>query len=153
MARAQILRRPSAYSHSGRTEPRPTRATRRAAAEFGRRRVRRNTPRAPPSPSTVPASPSCTSHDTVQRFSRVSLPAKAEAQIVHGAERAEAAPGVIKTQPSRTAGILEAAAQRQTGGGEVAAALLGRHAECDVVDLKVRVNRVTRAPGDREPRW
>src|SRR5260370_14289678 len=137
MERGQIRRRPSAYSHSGRTEPRPTRATRRAAAELGPRRLRRNTPPAPPSPSTVPASPSCTSHDTVQ------LPAKAEAQIVHGAEGAEAAPGVIKAQPRRATGVLDASAQRQHRRCEVSAALLGRHAERDVVGLKLHLNRVT----------
>src|SRR3989442_2359505 len=149
MARAQIRPRRSAYWNSGRTEPRPTPATRRAVAESGRRRGRRNTSPAPPSPSTVPASPSCTSHDTVQRF-RVSLPAKAEAQIVHGAERAEAAPGVIKAQPRRAAGILDATSQRQTGGGEVAAALLRRHPDRNVIRLPVRLNRVTRPAGDRE---
>src|SRR2546430_8239291 len=85
-----------------------------------------------------------------QRLSRVSLPAKAEAQIVHGAERAEAAPGIIKAQPRRAARVFDAAAQGQTVRCKVAGALPGRHAEGDVVGLIVRLNRVARPAGDRE---
>src|SRR5438477_6847514 len=85
-----------------------------------------------------------------QRLSRVSLPAKAEAQVVHRPGRAEAAPGVIKAQPRRPASVFDAAAQRQTVRCEIAAALLGRHTKGDVIGLIVRLNRVTRTAGDGE---